>query len=278
MTMEGIPQYSQYPNYPYMYPPATAPQPAADQPTKPVGRPRLYALIVGVIFTILIVAAIALAAYSPSLAPTESGAIPRGWTKVYDANLTAGDDGRWDQSQGCAFGSSGLNADASSSSNAALCAFKPSETQDLASGGFLLEMTLTPAANITSEAVPLIVLGSDTSGAVFVFADQQGNYTICQANCDTATRQGVLESGSTATWHGDPYVANTFAVQFVQQGLNNNPTITLFINGEQVAQIDVSQAINVSAGAAIPFGVGSLSGGAEVYTHATLYTGGVSSL
>ncbi|HLY31997.1 MAG TPA: hypothetical protein VKQ36_13280 [Ktedonobacterales bacterium] len=283
MTAGGYQQYSPYPASPYPYgyppyPPTPAPQPQADAPVKQPGRPRLYALIAGVLFTILTVGAIALGAYAPALTQSESSLIPQGWSKVYDSTLLAGNDGRWDTSQGCDFGSSGLIADASSASNGTVCAFTPSLNQDLVSKGFLLEVTVGPAANVSSEQAPLIALGSSDGPSVFVFFDQQGNYTICQANCDTTSGTGVIARSATAAWHTNAYVSNTFALQFLPQGVNGDPTLVLFVNGEQATSIDISSVFSVSSAAATPFGVGALSGGAAIFTHATLYDGSVSSL
>ena len=275
-------QYPQYPGYsPYAYPgyapyaPPAAPA-AGNGATGTTGgasgattqvaakgrRPGLYALIFGVTLTVLLVAVIALAAVAPSLRTSETGAIPQGWTRVYDANLTTGNDGRWDQSNGCSSQPDGLEAGGpTSDSTGGVCIFEPSATTDLTSQGFLLNVTLAAPNNVPGDQQPVINVGATT----YVTVNQQGTYDICASQCDTTTPGSIYATGSTSAWHEDGFVGNTIGVELSADG----STLTLFVNGVEVTSVSIS----VTSSSPTVIAIGALQGAQAIFTHATLYSG-----
>jgi len=283
------PQYPGYSGYPYPgYPPYAAPAPSATNGATPPAsgadgaatapaaaksrRTGLYALIFGVALAVLLVAAIALAAIAPGLRASETGSIPQGWTRVYDANLTAGDDGQWDHTIGCAAASDGLEAGGpTSDSVGGVCFFKPSAATDLTSRGFLLDVTLAAPNNVPNNQAPVIIVGDST----FVTFTQQGAYTICVSQCSaTGTAGGggggAFATGSSSAWHEDGFVGNTIGVEVASDGA----TLTLFVNGAAVTTVTIAASVSSQT----PIAIGALEGAQAIYTHATFYSGSATSL
>jgi hypothetical protein len=214
--------------------------------------PDRYAAVVGAVVLTLTVFALVLAVASPWLIARMRAAIPVGMAKVYDAAFA--NDGTWGLTSGCSITSSGLHVVGNSGD--ASCAYGPSDTSDLTSQGFWLQVTVAPAGQVAGSQVPEIAIGSD----VQVSFDQQGEYTIC-----TSTRSSCL-SGATSAWHSDDYVPNTIGLQYsAATGM-----AAVFVNSEHVA--DVSATIGVQDGISL----GAAQGGEALYTHVTFYSASAS--
>jgi hypothetical protein len=212
---------------------------------------RTFALIFGLVALLVTAGALVLAAYGPTTLPQGADAPPSGWSQVYNASLTTSDN-QWDTSQGCQFASDGLEASAD-----ATCAFTPSTSGDLTSQGFQLAVTVAPAATVSAELAPFIQLGDQ----VYVGITQQGQYSICTVpTCSSIADPRV--QGSTISWHGDAFVANTLTVRY----LASAGQLTLFVNGQQAAQASVTLQSGTTLALSTP------TGGEAVFTHATLFT------
>ncbi|HEU0027935.1 MAG TPA: hypothetical protein VFQ25_12525 [Ktedonobacterales bacterium] len=255
------------------YPPPMAPQPPTPS-APPIGAAeqerasgRRYQLIFGSIFAALTVLALLLAAIAPDLRPHTSQSLPAGWTPAYEGNLTAAtatDFEAWDLTNGCLFYSDGLHAEAPDS-DSVTCAFTPPGSSSATGQGFYFEVGLAPAWQVPMFQRALLLVGDPTgqSGTALTFEiGQDGSYTLCDNPC-SATGRGFRESGGTAAWHGDAYVANTIAVKVSADHTHE----TIYVNGQQVA------TALVDLGAQPALAVGAPSGSGAIFTRVTLATG-----
>ncbi len=182
-----------------------------------------------------------------STAPLRTARLAAG-ARSHDSNLVA-DDANWDTSQGCQYSNGGLYA-----ASGAICLFVPSGSQDLTSQGFLLRVTIAPAAETGDNPAAFIDLGEN----IFVGVSQMGQYAFCDSldNCD------LTLGASTIDWHADPYVTNTMAVKYDPQASQ----LILYLNGIQVDSVKATISPNTSIAVAAPAGAEAL------FTHATLYS------
>jgi hypothetical protein len=253
-----------YPTYP-SYPPNSGYNPwrsyeqaAANAEAAPQAKPlhglwtARYGFIFAVVISCVTLAALVLAFLGAGLTPRAAATARSGLPRVFDAALT--DNGQWDNTDSCYFSSSGL--DVSSSSGTAQCTYKPSLNRDLTSQGFLLEVTLAPAASVQGQQI------ADISAAgMVVEVTQQGTYSVCAAAQLPCTQAAPSSSGSTDAWHTDAYVANTVAIQYSL----NDARLTVFVNSQQVAALPLTQLNG-------PIALGAGAGGEVLYTHAALYS------
>lgn len=254
------------------YPPMMVPQTPAPYrpPAPPAGaneqaraKGRRYQIIFGAVFAGLTVLALVIAALAPSLRPTASGTLPAGWTPVYQHDLTVADNAAWDLTKGCAFNEAGLDASATGSS-ATICDFMSAGAGGATTQGFYFEAEIAPAATVPAFERALLLVGvtSNQSGDALAFeVDQQGRYVLCDTSC--APGRGIYISGGTAAWHGDAFVANTFAVRVSPDHTHE----TFFVNGQQVA------TATANLGAQPALALGAPSGSDALFTRATLSTG-----
>jgi hypothetical protein len=214
----------------------------------------VFAVVFSILALLVTAGAVALATIGGQQYSTPQDAAPAGWSQVYDASLTSSDS-EWDTTQGCQFNSDGLYAPSD-----AVCNFLPSTNQDLVSQGFLLRVTVGPAADVPDALQPAIVLGSHVSIAL----SQMGDYEICDpVGCPSDELIKDIK-GTTINWHGDPYVANTITVKYnAQVG-----QLTLYLNDIQIA----SAALTIQPGDKIA--LAAPDGAEALYTHASLYTAG----
>jgi len=222
-------------------------------------RPGLYALIFGGVLAVVMLAAIALAAVAPTLAPNASTAVPPGWSRIYNGDLTQSADG-WNTQHGCSSTNSGLFVQGDAQ-NGAICQYQPGASSSIASKGFVIEVTVAPASQTDQQEIPLIYIGN--SSAARVTFDQQGAYVICDAACVSTASDALFIQGTTSAWHTDPYVANTITVRLDADGT----TLTVYANGEQIA----TGTVNVDPNPAIA--IGADANGQALFTHVTIYSG-----
>lgn len=247
------------PQAPWVMPaPPTPPAPVTSEegpaPRAPRGlAPNRYALIVAIVIVAITVTAMVLAVIGPALASSASSAIPGGWTKVYDANLT--DDGNWLTPVGCSFTATGLDAQAPSTPAASGCTFSSSQNGDLTSQGVLVRVALAPAASVRGNQVPAITL--DFQGAPVTFSiNQEGQFDLCLPDGSL-----TCHSDETVAWHEDGFVANTIALRYV------NGIVTGYANDQQI----IERSVNVSGRATIS--LAATRGNEALFTHATIYSG-----
>jgi hypothetical protein len=215
--------------------------------------------------------ALVLAIIAPDMGLMAGGLTPAGWQSAYHSDLTtptANDYRAWDVSQGCSFYSTGLDANgangAGDSSGDAICAFKPSSVGADISQGFSLDLTLAPAANVSSFQESVLALGdlsSATSSGLWFAVGQDGKFIICDAICRAG--QGVYIQGASSAWHEDAFVANSFAARV---SANHNDE-TFYINGQQVAEV------SLDLGAQPALAVGAPGGSETIFTAVRLSTG-----
>lgn len=239
-----------------------APRPVATpRQTRPVAN--RYTLIFGATLTAVTVVALLLAFFASDFRPSGSAAIPTSWSRTYNVDLTATNDGQWDQTQGCQLTALGLDANAADSSGA-VCAFQPSMKGSATQSGFYFEAKVAPANKVPSFARAMLSVGdpSNPDATLRFIIGQDGNYTLCDGACSPSNSDIYLHSGL-AAWHGDALVANTIAVRVSPA----HDTATFYVNGQEVAtvqpQLDQQPAI----------ALGAPSGSEAIYTSATLYTG-----
>lgn len=267
-TYPGHRTHPTYPAYqpPPAYPPtggynpwrsyeqAAANAEASPQPTPPRGFwTGHYSFVFAVVAVCVTVAALVLAIAGPSLAQNITAPSSDGLTRVFDGALS--NNGQWENTDSCYFSSSGL--DVSSTLDYAQCRYKPSVNSDLTSQGFSLQVTLAPAATVTSEQVAVI-----SAAGASVEISQQGSFTVCDTSelpCPLDTR--TTSTGATVAWHTDSYVANTIAIQFSP----GDSRIAFLANGQQFASVPAGE----TSGA---ISLGTAPGGEALYTHATLYS------
>lgn len=256
--------YPTYPTHP-SYPPNSRNNPwrsyeqaAANAEPTPEPKPLQglwtgrYGLVFAVVVTSVTIAALVLAFLGTGLAPRVAGPASSGLTRVFDGALT--NNGQWENTDSCYFSSSGL--DVSSRSGAAQCQYKPSINTDFTSQGFLLEVTVAPAASIQGQEIADIAAAGTT-----VEVTQQGAFTICTAADVPCTLGTPSSAGSTDAWHTDGYVSNTIAVRYSP----NEARLTVIVNGQQIASLPTGQISG-------PIALGTRAGGEALYTHAALYS------
>lgn len=265
------------------YPPTSAPQAptpyAPPQGSAPIQaeieaasvRGRRYQITVGAILAGITVLALALAAIAPDLGLSAGSPVPAGWQQVYHADLTAAttkDYRAWDVNSGCAFYTTGLDANgangAGDSSGDAICAFAPGSFGADTTQGFYFELTIAPPASVSLYQSSILAVGnvSDSSANGLWFeVSQDGRYVLCDVQCTRG--QGIYLTGGTAAWHGNGYVANTIAVRV----LPNHTDEVFYINGQQIAEESLDLGVKPALAIGAP-------GGAEtLFTAATLATG-----
>lgn len=275
---------SQYPPYPGAYPPpygvyapyapygAPPPGAAPDNATLNAAemaaaraRGRRYQIIFASVTGAVTLLALLLAIVAPDLSLMAGALTPAGWRSVYQSDLTAPtakDYQAWDLTRGCAFYTTGLDANgadsAGNSSGDATCVFKPSGVGADTSQGFSLELTLAPAANVASFQESSLMLGdraSSTANGLYFVVGQDGRYLICDATCRSG--QGTIYiSGATAAWHGDAWVANSIAARVSA----DHSEETFYINGQQVADV------TLDLGAQPRLAVGAPGGSETIFT------------
>jgi len=222
---------------------------------------------------VAIVAAVLGPLAAGQISPTSA---PGNWTKAYDSNLENPSD--WTGDDGCASGPNGLDVSALSSdaSSYDVCTLSRSTSSDLVSQGFQLNLTLSPESQLEKPLSPLVQIGDSSGNGFSVVFDDSGGYAICQnthsdcsaclpANLGCGTASVV--SDSTVAWHTDSYVGNTLVIRY-QVNADGSDTISIFANGQEVANTVASASIVSGSSVAI----GSGAGGEALYTGATLYT------
>lgn len=233
-------------------------------------RPGLYALIFGGIVAAVTLISIGLAAIAPSLEPNASTAVPSGWAKVYNGDLTQSVDG-WDTQHGCSGSQSGLFVQGGDQ-NGVICQYQPSASSNITSKGFVITAAVAPVAQTSQVEIPIITIGNSQSVLVLFYAQDvtvqgqnfiAGTYIICDATCNANASDALFIQGTTAAWHTDPYVANTITVRLDADG----STLTVYANGEQVA----TGTVNVDPNPQIA--IGADAGGQALFTHVTIYSG-----
>lgn len=217
--------------------------------------PNRYALIVAVVIVTITVAAMVLAVIGPALVPSASSAIPSGWAKVYDANLT--DDGNWLTPVGCSFTTNGLDVQAPSTPAASGCAFSPSQNGDLTSQGVLVRVALAPAASVRGNQVPAITLNFEGAPVTFSI-NQEGQFELCLPDGSL-----TCHSDATVAWHEDGFVANTMALRYV------NGIVTGYANDQQI----IERSVNVLGLGRATISLAATRGNEALFTHATIYSG-----
>lgn len=251
------------PSAPSQPQPPVAPAPLSAQPAARLVSAR-YSLIFGVALTIVTLVALVVAFLSSDFRPRASQTLPSTWSRVYSANLTAADDGAWDETQGCSVTALGLDASATSAGDAQ-CVFRPSVQSAVTSAGFYFETTLAPAANVPAFVHSVVSIGdisanNAANGAVIHFIiGQDGTYTLCDSVCTPGG--SIYLHGGLASWHGDALIANTVAVLVAP----DHSALTIFVNDQEVATV----APQFSAQPAIA--VGAPAGSEAIFTQASLY-------
>jgi hypothetical protein len=216
-------------------------------------------LIFGLVAIILTVATIALASAAPFF--VNHSAIPGGMTKIYDS--VPNDTSAWSGADGCSVVSNGLDVSSDAREG---CQFLPSESADLLSQGFYLNVTLAPDASVTNAQEPVVALGNDA----FVAFDQTGAYLICTGSCDPFGGDTRVSAYSSA-WHTDGYTPNSFSLVYQPGADNGHDALVLFINGQQTRVVDLSLAggADLVLAAAEP---AQGQRGEAIFTHITLYS------
>lgn len=241
--------------------PATSAQTPQPEPATPgnEGRKTRFAMIFGIVISVVTVVAIALAVVAPLLSPVLDP-LSDGWQKIYDSSSQSFNATTWDESNGCNVTSDGLHAETE-----ARCNFKPSQSGDLTSKGFVIDATLAPPSAVRAEQVPVILI-SDT---VFVGIDQLGSFALCVRTCDpssVAAVGGARVTGQANDWHAATDVANTIAIRVTVDGTTN--TLQFFTNGQYVASLDVSSVSLYSA----TLTLGADAGAEALFTRAAIYS------
>lgn len=234
-------------------------------------RGRRYRIIFASVTGSVTLLALLLAIIAPNLGLPAGALTPAGWSQVYQSDLTAPtakDYQAWDLTKGCAFYTTGLDANgangAGDSSGEAICDFKPAGVGADTSQGFSLELSLTPAANVASFQESSLMLGDDASSTgnrLYFQVGQDGSYRICDAACQPG--QGIYIRGATAAWHGDAWVANSFAARVSATHTEE----TFYINGQQVADV------TLDLGARPALAVGAPDGSETIFTAVRFSTG-----
>ena len=242
--------------------------PATSTPTSPQsdspsagsdGRTGRYALIFGVVSVALTLVVVALAVVAP-LFSSASDPLADGWNKVYDSDSQPFSASTWDESKGCDVTSSGLHAASQSS-----CAFVPSQSADLTSKGFVVDVTVAPPGDVQSEQIPVIYI----SNKVLVEIDQSGSYLLCVLTCNTAAAaegEGINVSGYADDWHAATNVSNTIAVRVSINGSTN--TLQFYTNGQYVTAVDLSSVSLYG----VEIGLGAEEESEALFTHAAIYS------
>jgi hypothetical protein len=269
------PYYPYYPYAPYpaYYVPWYPPQPLVQPPT-PVERAasprvgRVIRQVLGVVLALVTLGSVALAAAGQSSAQLAPSPASVGYTLTYSSR-SANDQNQWDGST-CVLEQGGLHARELPNAPS-LCAFRPSESQDVTSLGFFLDAVVGPAAAVPSEQEPCVVLRNASSATELSLTfDQQGNYVLDTApagtDCSLSSSTGLPVTTGTFAWHTDGEVANRISLLYMP---NADQNLILYVNGQQVAQttwntsgFDTIDTINLGAAA----------GGEAVFTSFALYT------
>jgi hypothetical protein len=255
--------YAGYYNAPYSYypwyPPAPLPPTPAERPLRP-GRARIANALIAVGVVIVTLGAITVAALAPALTSSPASSPAAGLSQVYSAPLTS-DDGQWNLSHGCFFGDGGLHATLQRSNT--LCDFSASAAPDLASTGFYLEAVVGPAAAVSGQQKPCIVIstGEDAITAAF---DQQGGFGLVLPGATGAEAcsigSALVGSGGYA-WHTNGITPNRIGVRYDAP----TGTLTVYANGLPIAtrSIQLLRPISLSLGAS--------ADGEAVFTRFSLY-------
>lgn len=242
-------------------PPASGVQAPPQPGSAPSGQGRKvnYPLIFGVTSVAITLVAIALALVGPLFASV-SDPFSDGWTKVYDSESQPFNASVWDQTNGCSITSDGLYA-----SSRAECTFKPSQTTDLTSRGFVIDATVAPPSAVESEQRPAIYIGD----SVFVGIDQLGSFALCVETCASSNTQGDganVALGTADDWHAATNVENTITVRVIVG--ESAKTLQFFTNGQYTASLDISSVTLTSATVAL----GADDSSEALFTRAAVYS------
>lgn len=241
--------------YPWPLPPQP-PQPRHEEgpaPAAPHGWwSDRFGLLFGVVVTALTLGAILLAVVAPSFSAHATKA-PASWSAIYSGNPK--DDPNWRQNpSNCQVRGDGLLAQGPgigqvSDVISSLCLYAPTQSHDLVSQGFALDLTVAPAANVSSDLRPAVFIGDPSTGeGVLAELGQGGGLGAVYLLCDSA---GDCASQPTVAWHTDGFVSNTLSLRY--SPTTDGGQLALFGNGQQVAAIDNSLPPN----AVIAIGAGS---------------------
>lgn len=264
-TTQASPSVAPVSGAPVSGAPTSRPPDGATPPAQ-AGRQRRYTVIFGVVAAVVTVAALLLAAASSALQPPSANGLPASWQRVYSHDLTTGDDGAWDETQGCSITGAGLDAGGQASAGGQ-CAFQPSLKQNVTGAGFYFEAQLAPAAKTPNYVRSFITVGdlghTPANGASLHFViSQQGSYVLCDGSC-TRGASAIYQSGSAVAWHGNAYVANTVAIKVSP----DHALATVYLNNQELVSAPVQ------LGAEPGLSVGAFSGDEAIFTQASLYTG-----
>lgn len=210
----------------------------------------------GFVFTIVTicvtVVALVVAVLGSSLASRTASTAGSGLAPVFNGAFT--NDGQWDNTGACYFSSSSL--DVTTGNGSGQCEYKPSVNSDFTSQGYLLEVTVAPAASIQGQEIVVL-----SAGGTLVEVTQTGSFAVCQAQQLPCTIGTPSSTGDTDAWHTDAYVSNTIALRYDPGAAQ----VTVAVNGQQITSQSVSQVSG-------PIGLGAGLGGEAVYTSASLYS------
>jgi hypothetical protein len=226
-----------------------------------------------VIIAITVLAIVAGVAGVALTAQTSSAAAPLSWNKVFTGSLDS--TSQWTGDSGCDAISAGL--DVLGTSGFDTCTFTPSTTSDMVSNGFQLNLKLAPEIVLANALTPLIQVGNAHGDGFSVIFDDTGDFAICQdtsSDCSLCLgasldcNKDVLATDSTVAWHTDPYVGNDVVVRYQPNG--GAGTLSVFVNGQQIADITIVGGL----GQDFSLAIGAGEEGEALYTGATLYTAG----
>lgn len=261
------PQY-QYPQYPWPQPPQATQPRYEEGPTTTAPRgwwSDRFGLLFGIVVTVVTLTAILLAVAAPSFS-TRPASAPASWNSIYSGNPK--DDPNWRQNPGhCVELSAGLLAQGPGVGNvpdvlSSLCVYAPTTTRDLLSQGFALDLSVAPAANVsTAERAAVFIGDPNASEGVLAEIGQGGGLEAIYLLCDSA---GSCASQPTVAWHTDGFVTNTLSLRYMVTA--DGGTLTLYGNGQKVASSDVT----LPANPVIAIGAGSDS--SALYTQFALST------
>jgi hypothetical protein len=258
------------------YLPATVTSEEGPAETKPRGLWQgRYAQVTGVFFIGVTLLAIVAAIIGLVLTTQLSSvAAPSGWTRAYAGNLQY--TSRWSGDGGCYTGQNGLDVNASGAWD--VCPFDPSTSSDLVSHGFQINLSLAPESTLKNALTPLVQVGDSSGDGLSLIFDDTGNYAVCQDTSDDCSgclgaalscNSDALATDSTVAWHTSQYVANEVEIRY-QPNPDNSGTLTIFVNGQEVA----SSTLRTALGNNLSIAIGAGNGGEALYTGATIYTAG----
>jgi hypothetical protein len=219
-----------------------------------------FAITFGAIATLLTVSAIVLAFVAPMFDTSTAPSIPENWSVVYDKAPNSSFD--WaNRNGGCLVDSAGLDA-TGSNVGSKYCTFIRSETNDLLSGGFLLNVQLAPGSQAPNRFESAEIRLGDTRR---VIVDQSGNYAICGPSC-SLNQQDPPVQGASFAFHGAGYTPNTITLRWLGPGSN----LELYING-QLAATAPMDLVRSAANPPVLY-LGATASDEAIFTHVTLYS------